>query len=361
VGVEESTGRNRSFSRITPEADRAEIIAELTARGVPREWMEDEPDLTGLAADVNLRGVDRISPREAADRADLSLEDARRVWLCLGVAVSDDEAPVFTEAEAEVLLFYANARDLFGEPVVLQVLRVMGSAITRMAEAEVGALRLAYEIPFVESGATDLELVDGYDRLTRMILPEVESAFAAVHRLLLARASRRAWATDGDGTATLAEVAVGFADLTDFTELSARLTAGELAEAVDTFDERVGDLVTGHGGQVVKLIGDEVMFVADDLDDGLAVARAISGQLAVDHRLPAVRVGLACGEVVSRDGDYYGSVVNLAARLVTLAEPGDVLVSAVVAASLDGAAVEALAPVDVKGFADPVAAYRLRA
>ena len=63
--------------------------------------------------------------------------------------------------------------------------------------------------------------------------------------------------------------------------------------------------------------------------------------------------------MLNRDGDYYGSVVNLAARLVALAEPGDVLVDA----SLAGPAAddaEPLGPVEVKGFTDPVTAFRLR-
>jgi class 3 adenylate cyclase len=72
-------------------------------------------------------------------------------------------------------------------------------------------------------------------------------------------------------------------------------------------------------------------------------------------------VGAACGEVLNRDGDYYGSVVNLAARLVALAEPGEVLVDARLAEIAGADAFVALDPVEVKGFPDPVTAYRLLA
>ncbi|HEX4246518.1 MAG TPA: hypothetical protein VH008_01530, partial [Pseudonocardia sp.] len=61
---------------------------------------------------------------------------------------------------------------------------------------------------------------------------------------------------------------------------------------------------------------------------------------AGEPRLPALRVGLAHGRVVALDGDLYGSVVNLAARLVHQAEPGRVVSDAALALA---AAKEALA------------------
>lgn len=154
---------------------------------------------------------------------------------------------------------------------------------------------------------------------------------------------------------------MGFADLAGFTSLSGQLSPSELAGIVDAFDEHVSELVLTNGGHVVKLIGDEVMFAADDAEDGLHIAEALAAGLPSAERLPAVRVGAACGEVLNRDGDYYGSVVNLASRLVALAEPGEVLVDAALAAVAGEAAIEALDPVEVKGFADVVVPYRLLA
>src|SRR4029077_4943486 len=107
------------------------------------------------------------------------------------------------------------------------------------------------------------------------------------------------------------------------------------------------------------LIGDEVMFVADEVADGLAIARNLACGLPGAEGLPAVRVGLAGGEVLHRAGDYYGSVVNLAARLVNLAEPGEVLISGAAAAAAPSDEGRAQAPVEVKGFPEPVATFRL--
>jgi adenylate cyclase len=78
--------------------------------------------------------------------------------------------------------------------------------------------------------------------------------------------------------------------------------------------------------------------------------------------LPPVRVGLAAGEVVAVLGDVYGPDVNLASRLVDIADQSTVVVSESVRAGAAGAPdleFDALPPVVVKGFADPVVAYRL--
>ena len=100
--------------------------------------------------------------------------------------------------------------------------------------------------------------------------------FPALHQIHLARAARRGWAVDEESAATLAEVAVGFADLAGFTALASQVSPTELAGIVDAFDEQVGDAVLTNGGQVVKLIGDEVMFVADDIGDGIRIAQTLA-------------------------------------------------------------------------------------
>jgi class 3 adenylate cyclase len=353
-----SVGR-RSFDRHIADEQLGALQDRLRDKGVADEVIAAEGDLTGLAADVNIRGIERLTPREAAAQAEVTLEEAHRVWRTVGVSIGDDDAPAFAPEEVQVLRFFAAGREVFGETAVLQALRVIGNSFMKIAEAEVAVLRLGFEVPFLEAGGSDLDVMDGYEHLTHMLLPEVEAVFTSLHRLHLARASRRGWAVDESSGATLAAVAVGFADLAGFTSLAGRVSATELAGIVDTFDEHVGDIVLSNGGQVVKLIGDEVMFVADEVADGLCIARMLAAGLPAAQGLPAVRVGLAAGEVLNRDGDYYGSVVNLAARLVNLAEPGEVRISGAAAAAAPSDEVTALDPVEVKGFPDPVATFRL--
>ena len=98
------------------------------------------------------------------------------------------------------------------------------------------------------------------------------------------------------------------------------------------------------------------MFVAGTTDDALDIAR----RLVDDEELPALRVGLARGTVTTREGDFFGPVVNLAARLVALAEPGAILVDASIAQGLDPGSVTPLGTRAVQGLDGPVEVFAAR-
>jgi adenylate cyclase len=69
-----------------------------------------------------------------------------------------------------------------------------------------------------------------------------------------------------------------------------------------------------------------VMFVGAPRDVAV-LALTLSERAAVDPLVPDVRIGVACGSVLARDGDYYGPVVNLASRITDRARRGTVLAS----------------------------------
>jgi adenylate cyclase len=125
----------------------------------------------------------------------------------------------------------------------------------------------------------------------------------------------------------LPDLCVGFADMVGFTMLSQQLSEEELAALVSRFEDVAHDTVTARGGRVVKMIGDEVMFVTDHPSDAARIALALAEAYADDELLSDVRVALAVGPVLVQDGDFYGPVVNLASRAAGIAAPGSVLVS----------------------------------
>jgi len=127
---------------------------------------------------------------------------------------------------------------------------------------------------------------------------------------------------------------VGFADLVSFTRLVRRLSERELARVVQRFEALASDVVTAHGGRVIKTVGDEVLFVARGAAPAAAIALDLVEAMAVDDLLPDVRVGMASGQVVSRLGDVFGITVNRASRLTAVAKPRTVLVDDAMAASL---------------------------
>jgi adenylate cyclase len=86
----------------------------------------------------------------------------------------------------------------------------------------------------------------------------------------------------------------------------------------------------------VKMIGDEVMFVTDEPASGARIAVALAEAYADDETLPDVRVGLAMGPALAREGDYFGPTVNLASRIVNIAYAGSAVASDEVHEALEG-------------------------
>jgi class 3 adenylate cyclase len=129
----------------------------------------------------------------------------------------------------------------------------------------------------------------------------------------------------------LPEAAFLFADIAGFTAFTE--THGDVRAAQLAWRLRLGvEAQLGHDAHVVKTIGDAVMVrIADPAEAAEAGLRIVSQALpgAGD---PAVRVGIHCGPAAECDGDFFGAAVNVAARVASLAGPGEVLVTALVAA-----------------------------
>ena len=171
------------------------------------------------------------------------------------------------------------------------------------------------------------------------------------------------------------QVAILFADLSGFTALSARLDAEDLRRVVEAFYARADAITARYGGSVDKHIGDAVMAlfgapVAHGDDSLRAVGAALdivaaAGEIAEPGGAPlAAHVGIAMGEVVAggigRGYTVLGDTVNLAARLVNLARPGQVVIGEGLQRQLEGRIrTTALPPVRLKGIAEPVIGWRV--
>jgi class 3 adenylate cyclase len=108
---------------------------------------------------------------------------------------------------------------------------------------------------------------------------------------------------------------VGFVDLVRFTEITEDIDQDSLGNLIDRFESVVHEMVTARDGRIVKMIGDEVMFVADSADAAVDVALGLVDAFRDDESVPRARAGLATGSVLAYGGDYFGPVVNLAARI----------------------------------------------
>ncbi|MEX2200456.1 MAG: adenylate/guanylate cyclase domain-containing protein [Dongiaceae bacterium] len=170
-----------------------------------------------------------------------------------------------------------------------------------------------------------------------------------------------------------------FADIAGYTDLTQKLDAEDVHALLMRFFEAVDHVIADHGGNVDKHIGDAVMAVfgapiAHDNDAYRAAAAALQIQLALATSATAggetirVRIGLAAGEVVAdstgsshhREYTVTGEAVNLAARLQSLAAPGEILIDEAIESTLAGrVATEPIGPKSLKGFATDRPVWRL--
>src|SRR3954453_12335749 len=343
--------------------DRGRLVALLRRLGAGEEEIDEALDLHSpgaLALEAALRhGRPPMSPEEAARSAGMTDAEFADLWRALGFTTPVGPVRV-APALVDALPIIASAnREWLGEETGLGLARVIGSTTAQLAEAVVDAFRMRYEVPELAAGAAYSEVVEKYVELTRASLPSLEQLIAATLEAHLVRVAAGAWAPDDDQVATRRLLFVGFADLVGYTALSRTLTPGELHQLLQAFEEIVPSAATGHGGRVVKLIGDGAMYVAESAASGAAAALEICSRIS-EAELPQVRVGADIGPVLGRSGDYFGEVVNRAARLVALARPGTVVVTDTVAVALgEGCPVEQLPPQALKGFQAPAVTYRL--
>jgi class 3 adenylate cyclase len=346
-------------------ADARKLIRYLLDRGAGRQEVADAVKtgtLGPLALELALRPPGEAVPfPQAAHLAGLDTAEAAALWRALGFPDPLSSSATLTPAQTETLKVLAEmGRSLLGADTTLQLARVMGGSLALLAEAIVDAFRLKVEMPRRIAGEPYSEVVEDYAGVASLSFPALTEAVGDVLRTHVLSVSRSTWSLDEEQATVTRERTVGFADLVGYTSSTGTLSPADLAAAIGRFEAVVSDMVGRFDGRLVKLIGDEAMFVVDEPGTGCELALELIRALHADAPLRPVRIGLAAGPMVALHGDYYGEVVNLAARLVKVADPGRVLVSASVVEHLpDRIGFEAIHPLTLKGYEQGVAAFRL--
>jgi adenylate cyclase len=268
----------------------------------------------------------RLGPRkltwpEVCSRAGVEHEVADVLWRALGFPdVSPDER-AYTDEDVRALAIAAEGIDrLRGDrreaalEVIVREARMVSVHLTRVAEIEVDAMAEMRSLGLRE------RLLEG---ARQRGLERSDLAWLLLYglRRRLDEALRRRLTVEAGSQPKLA---VGFVDLVGFTRVSGSLQDDEFAALLSRFESLAADIVTEAGGRVVKLIGDEAMFVAPAAQGAARAALELVAACEANG-LPAARAGLAVGPVLARGGDYFGRAVNLASRLVDDAPPGGVL------------------------------------
>jgi adenylate cyclase len=319
--------------------------------------MPEEPTQDSASADLErelLGGERRWTRQQVSDHSGVPYEHANALWRALGFADVGEDVVAFTDRDVWALktVDRLGAEGWLDEAAQIAMTRALGQSLARLAEWQLAATG-----SMIDSDATEVQALE---RATELV-PVVEDLIGYVWRRHLAAVAGRVLAAGSEDLAATS-MTVGFADLVGFTSLTREIDESGLAALVESFESRASDVIAEAGGRVVKTVGDEVMFVADDPAAGADIGLRLSEEVGGNADLPELRVGLACGPVVSRMGDVYGEPANVAARLTSLARPGSVLVDRHLADALaddDRWRLRRVAPRPVRGYS-MLAPYRLR-
>jgi adenylate cyclase len=305
--------------------------------GVTETSPEAPDDVAGRIERVLLGRPASMGRREVSEGAGVEPVTARRFWHAMGFQVVEDEA-MFTEADLEALKRVAGmiSDEKVSEELAIGMTRAFARTSDRLAVWQTQLVAESLTAPHSEElegrdsrSVPEQQVAADAAVLLATICDDIEPLLVYVWRRHLTNAIARMLA-DADPTVHSDPSApirvVGFADLVSFTSFVRRMSERQLGRVVQRFELLASDVITEHGGRVIKTVGDEVLFVHTEAAAASAIALDLVDAMAEDDLLPPVRVGLAHGRVVSRLGDVFGLTVNKASRITAVTPSGHVYV-----------------------------------
>jgi class 3 adenylate cyclase len=340
---------------------RAGLIEYLTGLGFTTDEMvaaERNGRLFGLAGDALLwSGPQVYTLRTAADAIGVALADVEHGWAMLGLTVADPDTPALSQADVDGLATWVALRMQMGPDAADGFLRVLGANVARVAEAISSMIRTSQPKMWLGLTGDELTTAQVYREAAKFV-PRLGAMIDAVHRQHLVSTRTFIEGVVSGPSASL-ECGVGFADLSGFTALTQMLTPAELSTMLTEFGATASDVVHGDGGRVVKFLGDAVMWVSSNPERLAKAAVDLVDHPRAREAGLQVRAGLGYGQILAINGDYFGNAVNLAARLVAAAGPGQILAAAEVHEQLPDWPAITQDPLILKGFDEPVTCYDL--
>jgi adenylate cyclase len=248
---------------------------------------------------------------------------------------------------------------------VMRLLGVYADALRRVAKAEAELYEANIEGRLRTSGLDERELIEFGTRFGNRASAALEKALLMVYR----RHRLHVWtehsvnhveaALEAEGVEGYVPQppAICFVDLTGYTRLTEERGDRFAAEVAARLASLVKDVSRRHGGSPIRWLGDGGMF--HFREPARAVAAALDMvEEAPASGLPPAHIGIHAGPVVFQDGDVYGRTVNIASRLASVAQAGEVVISEGVAQQVNGLRLHDLGPVALKGVASPMRLFR---
>jgi adenylate cyclase len=378
-GVPASTLKRWAQEKIVPvrkgrwtatAAAQARVVSRMRERGYSLEDLKAagrEGRLAfGFTEELFSGTEEAVTIEQAAEETGLEPELVERIMVILGTPTAQREL-----SQDDLAAMRHCARVLAaGFPLVafLQLVRVYAQSMRRIADAEVRLFHLYVHEPLIRDAVPELEMAEEMGELAADILPLAAPLTDYLHQRYLRFFVEQdvVGHMEADQAMDTAEIELGhvhvtlcFIDLTGFTRYTEEEGDIEALDVVENFVANV-EATLPREATIVKTIGDEVMLVSPD---PASLTEWAVGFLSRFPQRPQPRVGIHYGDAVYRDGDYFGSQVNLAHRVVNRALAGEVLVTdAVCEAIVDREALrfEPIGEVSLKGFPTPTELFVVR-
>ncbi len=378
-GVSTATLKRWAAEKIVPvrrgrwtaaAAAQARVVARMRERGHSLEELKKagrEGRLAfGFAEELFARGDEQqVTIEEVSEETGLEPELIERILVILGTPLGRER--LLSPEDVSAMRHCAGVLAA-GFPLVafLQLVRVYVQSIRRIADAEVRLFHLYVHEPLIRDAVPELEMAEEIGELAGDILPMAAPLTEYLHQRYLRYFLEQdvVGHMESELGASGSQVhhvpvTLCFIDLTGFTRYTEEEGDLEALDVVENFVQTVESTLPPEA-TVVKTIGDEVMVVSPD--PGSLTEWAV-GLLDRFPERPQPRVGIHYAQAVYRDGDYFGTHVNLAHRVVGRALAGEVMVTDAVAESLGerGLTCSPIGEVILKGFPEPTELFLVRA
>ena len=309
---------------------QARSLVKLRERGYSIEQLQEAVDqgrIVGYGDELVAEMVgERFTLKQAAKASGLKADVIAELIAATGLpsGALDD----LGSEDVEIFKHFATAIESgFPRDALLQTVRVYGQAASKIADAEVRLVHLHVHEPLLRKGVSSEQITDQMGTITGELLPLFSPVIDHLHRRFLNHFVEQDivghMENEPGGEIGQVRVAIAFADLAGYTQLTEEVGDEEAAGIVERFVANVNQSLPDEA-RILKTIGDEVMIVSPDA--GSLIDWAVGFQILSNER-PLPRIGIHSGNVVFRDGDYFGREVNLAARVAARAAAGEVLVT----------------------------------
>ena len=332
-----------------------EAIARARERGDPVDAFFES--LPGRAA------IDRtVSPAQLEARGGPPPAQIAELMLSFGLPAPAPDEPAFSAEEAEALITLWASREVFPFELAIRTARLYGRLLARIAQSEMQNWFAVVE-PRLRASASEerhraVLTASSFDGL----MPVAEAMLNGVHRRWVEHEAaqivvRSAEARAAERLKGAVAASILFCDLKDFTAYADLNGDVAAAEKVDHF---AGVVVRERGSQarLTKLLGDGFMLVYPEARPAVDAGLRIIDAMRPDDQ-PGVHASVHHGFAVPLEGDYFGTAVNVAARLLVLAECDELVATAPVIEQCPELGWRSAGSRRLRGVSEEIEVYRL--